>query len=699
MNRDWLMQTQPETRGRAAALLTWYPHLVVDAHEMGSLDTYLFDPPREPLNINLAPSVMDWRRKMSGDQAAAFNVYGWSYYTQEWYDEWYPGYTNAWTSLIGAAALLYEQAGVNGDAVTRPTGYVFTYRQAVHQNVVSTFANLETLRANRRGIIADFLADKQWAVSGEGPFHETFLFPPSTDRSRRQRLLHLLDLHGIEYEIAREPVEAEDVVDIWGEHSESIMLPAGTAVVSSAQPHRRLMHAVLGFDPHLTDEFLQKERHDLENGLGTRMYDAGAWNLPMAYGLETYMAGRVGAVNPIEGDGPGPRAGVQRRGAFGYLIPIDDSDVYRAMARLFAKDCKARVGRKPFTHSGRKFIRGAILLRNNENPARLQQILHEATSDLGVEVIAVNTALSDEGPDLGGRSFVLLHQPRVAIASQWPTSTSSFGSSWYMLDHRIGLRASPINIQRLGRMDLRKYNVLIIPSAYNLRGVLGDGGTRRLRTWIEGGGTLIAIGGSASSFANESGGLSSVRLRRDVLDELDVYEEYVKREMAARKVTVDPEAVWANGMPVAEEKEEEGHAPRGDLDALKRADAWARTFAPRGTIVAGTLNEQHWLTFGLGDRLPLLVSGSSTFMAKPPAAAPVRMADVDHLRMSGLLWPEARPRLAHSAYATVERLGNGQVILFAHEPFHRAYWEGTGRLLLNAVILGPGMGTSQPLPW
>ena len=55
--------------------------------------------------------------------------------------------------------------------------------------------------------------------------------------------------------------------------------------------------------------------------------------------------------------------------------------------------------------------------------------------------------------------------------------------------------------------------------------------------------------------------------------------------------------------------------------------------------------------------------------------------------------------MARTAYATVERLGNGQVILFAQEPFYRGYWEGTGRLLLNAVILGPGMGTSQPLPW
>ena len=86
-------------------------------------------------------------------------------------------------------------------------------------------------------------------------------------------------------------------------------------------------------------------------------------------------------------------------------------------------------------------------------------------------------------------------------------------------------------------------------------------------------------------------------------------------------------------------------------------------------------------------------------MSRHPVATPVRLADVDQLRLSGLFWPEVRQRLANTAYATVERVGRGQVILIAGDPFFRGYYEGSGRLLLNAVILGPGMGTSQPVPW
>lgn len=168
LNRDWLPQVHPETRGRAAAILEWNPHLVVDSHEMGALDTYLFDPPREPLNPFLSEANLNWRRRFSAEQARAFDRHGWSYYTREWYEEWYPGYTNAWSSLLGAVGVLYEQAGVNAAAIKQASGYVLTYREAVHHQLTSSLANLETLRANRREILRDYLADRRRAVSDEG---------------------------------------------------------------------------------------------------------------------------------------------------------------------------------------------------------------------------------------------------------------------------------------------------------------------------------------------------------------------------------------------------------------------------------------------------------------------------------------------------------------------------------------------------
>ncbi len=38
LNRDWLPQVHPETRGRAAVIRSWNPHLIVDSHDRGEDD-------------------------------------------------------------------------------------------------------------------------------------------------------------------------------------------------------------------------------------------------------------------------------------------------------------------------------------------------------------------------------------------------------------------------------------------------------------------------------------------------------------------------------------------------------------------------------------------------------------------------------------------------------------------------------------
>src|SRR6056300_55057 len=53
LNRDWLYLTQPETRGRVALINEWRPQILVDGHEMGSQDTFMTGPPREPINKNI----------------------------------------------------------------------------------------------------------------------------------------------------------------------------------------------------------------------------------------------------------------------------------------------------------------------------------------------------------------------------------------------------------------------------------------------------------------------------------------------------------------------------------------------------------------------------------------------------------------------------------------------------------------------
>ena len=60
LNRDWVYLTQPETQGRVALINQWKPQILVDAHEMGSQDTFMTGPAREPINKNVDYDLIKW---------------------------------------------------------------------------------------------------------------------------------------------------------------------------------------------------------------------------------------------------------------------------------------------------------------------------------------------------------------------------------------------------------------------------------------------------------------------------------------------------------------------------------------------------------------------------------------------------------------------------------------------------------------
>ena len=78
---------------------------------------------------------------------------------------------------------------------------------------------------------------------------------------------------------------------------------------------------------------------------------------------------------------------------------------------------------------------------------------------------------------------------------------------------------------------------------------------------------------------------------------------------------------------------------------------------------------------------------------------PARLAPADRLRLSGLMWEEARARWAETVYVARDGYGSGQTIVFAGPPNFRGYYHGSERLLLNALFLGPGFGTAARVGW
>jgi hypothetical protein len=134
LNRDWFLQSHPETRARAGYFVRWWPHVAVDLHEMGSNSTYFFAPPMEPINKNVPASVLEWWEIFASANAEAFDAYGQPYFRREGYDEFYPGYGVSWPILSGAIGMTYEEASSSGGAIRRTDGTVLTLADAARNH-------------------------------------------------------------------------------------------------------------------------------------------------------------------------------------------------------------------------------------------------------------------------------------------------------------------------------------------------------------------------------------------------------------------------------------------------------------------------------------------------------------------------------------------------------------------------------------
>ncbi len=750
LNRDWILGVHPETRGRLEAVGNWRPMLMVDGHEMGSQDTYLFSPGREPLNPFFPERRWHWASIFASDQARAFDVYGWPYYHGEWNEEWYPGYSS-WAGFRGAIFILYEQPRIAEDAVRKPSGELVTYRESVHHQVASTMANMNTLHRNGTRLLEEFLEERRKVTGSQSPFAEGyFAVLASANRGRMKAFEDLMALQGVDVYRTSEKLTVNGAVGQLGRTKDGAVIPAGSLLIPRRQPEAHLVAALLDFDPRMKPETLRREREELLLKGRSRMYDITAWNITMLYGLEAYaVPGPLpGSAEALAGVEAVELAAVSRTDeTVAWVVDGADDRSVAAAARLMERGVQVRVADKAFSFNGQKFTRGSVLVTLNDNEVfdgDLVSVVGEVTGRLELAVQPVTTGLGQgELPDMGGRHFRLLNQPAVALLTRGRTGSTDFGSIWHALDHTLGIRHSQLDEESAGYSDLRRYNVIVMASRYS---DLPKGLAESLARWVKNGGTLIAIGGSAALLAKEESGVSQVRQLPDVLEKLDGYELAIYREWKGRN---DPppaeDAVWSHTAPVSIDYPwpARGGKPAPPLPELEKQDKWQRLFMPGGAFLASRVDPEHWLTMGCGDILPVLagrgVSNLPVLMAADGVAAPVRFGvyspandgpsegkgsksrkqDTEgkegeeavkavprtgwaalppgqelRLRMSGLLWPEAAYRLANAAWVTRERSGRGQVILFASSPTFRGASLGTGRVLMNAIVYGAGFGAS-----
>jgi hypothetical protein len=651
MNRDWFAQSQPETRGRLKIALDYYPHVVVDLHEMSGDSTYYFAPPADPLNPLITGDQIRWLETFGRANAARFDERGFPYFIREVYDSFYPGYGESWPIFNGAIGMTYEQASARGLVFERDDKTLLTYRRGVVQHFNAAITTAYTAAVNRERLLRDYLNYRRSAVAeGEKSPSREYVLLPGNDAAMAGRLARILVGQGIEVRQASEPFKIG-----------TREVAAGAYLVSAAQPTGRLVRNLL--DSHIPqpEAFVKEQDRRRKKRLSDQIYDVTAWSLPLLFDVDVVTSAQplsprstpVALPDTTAAAAPLPQARVA------YLLRWG-SETPAAVNALLAAGIKVHQASRTFGIGTTEYPVGTAIVRVAELAAGQREQLGAIAARHGVPVVPLDSGWVDRGISLGSGDVATLKTPRVVLA--WDTPTSSLSAGWtrYVLERRFGFRVSTVRVSTMGRLDLDKVDVIVLPQG-NYGSALGDDAVRRLREWVRGGGTLVTLGEASRWAAGEKVNLLETRTE------------------------------LRNGKPDVEEKDAKPSPPPTPFDYEKAIqpdrERPENTF---GAIVRVGLDLEHWLASGTDGEVQTIVEGTRVF-------TPIKLdkgrnvgvyAAKDRLVAGGLAWDEAQTQLAQKAFLIHQPLGQGHVIAFAEEPNYRAFTEATQLLFANAVLLG-----------
>ena len=678
LNRDWAWATQPETRARLATWARWNPHVHVDFHEMSFNSTYFFFPAADPINPAYPEHTRDWGRRFGEGNAAAFDARGWTYYTAEAFDLFYPGYGDSWPSLVGAIGMTYEQAGHSraGLAVERDDGVLLTLRDRAQHHRVAGHATLRTVADGRRELLEGFAGfHRDIADGGE------ILLVPGEDPGRADELVAMLLEQGIAVDRAARSFDAG--TSPHNGFASRRAFPAGTYRVRTRQARGRLAATLLEAETELN---------------ATYSYDVSAWSLPYAFGVEAHTVGRApdaawspaavperlmggGASSGWTGVGAslarpafagetrafaaaaheGPDAPPAAAGTIGYLVAPGIA-AWRGVARLLSAGGRAIALDEPFEAAGRRWPAGAFWI-----PAFANDGLERRLAEAGLEALAVpvRSGATPSGNDLGTDEAYPLALPRIALLSGEGASPTSLGAHWFFLETTLAVPFDQLPIDALDAGTLATYDVLVVPDLSGAGGRALGGAEEALDAWLRAGGTLVAVAGGAEAAA----GLAGVTLADDEEDG-------------------------------AEDDEEDGEEEEPELERAllgreaRELERWEQSIP--GTIFQLTLDPAHPLAFGAGapatadgpaDRLFVLHTGETAFVPDE-AFESAAYFPADLRETSGVVSPENLEALRQRAWLVSAGVGAGKVILFADDPLFRHFWFAAFQPYANAVLLG-----------
>ena len=668
MNRDWFIMTQPETRGRIAAIQEWFPVAFVDAHEMGSDQTYYFAPEAIPYNPHLAADQRANLELFGRTNAQWFDRFGMDYFTREIFDAFYPGYGASWPSYFGSIAMTYEQSSARGLVIKKYFGREMTFADTVRGHFVTSLGTAQTVAENREKFLRDFYNYQRSAINeGANESIRSYIVPTQRDQAGADKLAGLLVQQGVDVGVATESFRACGNT-----------YAAGSYVINLAQPAKRLVRTLLDANVEMDADFLREQERRRDKGLPDEIYDVTAWSLPLMMNVRTDACGRAVTAGMQAASPELVRPGEVSGGiaTVAYLVPWGDASAIRFLANALRAGVELKSTDKAFTHQGRRYPSGTVIIDVADNDETVHSFIATLAAVSGADVVAVDDSWVTDGPNFGSDNVEVFVAPRVAIAWDNPTSAYSAGNTRFVIERQFDYPVTAIRTDRIATADLRGFDVLILPETWGdgYTGVLGEAGAANLKDWVNKGGVLISVGSANRWLADANVDLLSIR-----------------RENAVREAEEDGKKSGGNS-------EDEEQEPTVEGTYLTSAEEYEAAIEPEtkdpdsigGVLARADVDEDHWLGAGVASTINVLVRGSDVYtpIRLDSGTNVARFRSAEDLLASGYIWEENRKQLAFKPFAVVQNAGAGFIVAFTQDPNVRAYLDGLNVIFANAIFRG-----------
>ena len=639
LNRDWAWQVQVESQARLKVYQQWMPQLHLDFHEQGIDQPFYMAPAAEPLHEQLTPFQHEFQDIFGRNTAKYFDEAGRFYFTKERFDLLYPSYGDTYPMYNGAIGMTIEQGGGGragrggynsvGDTVT------LSYRIAGHYTAAMSAA--EVTSQNSQRLLEEFETYFKNNTTKPTGKYKSFVIKGDSNPAQVAKLLELMDKNGIKYG------RADNRSGLKGfEYQSGTSVSFSTSdqdiVINAYQPKSVLTQVL--FEPHPT----------LNDSI---TYDITSWAMPYAYGIKAYaLEGRLDASGVYTK--PVFTANQAGKTPVAYVSAWQGTRDAAFLAELLKAGVRVKYPEFSFEIEGKKFPAGSLIITKggNEYVANFDAKVTAAANKHGITLQTTQSGYVDKGKDFGSPNIRVIKAPKVALVGGAGTSSLSYGEIWHFFEKDLNYPLSNLDLADLGRIDLSKYNVLIMPASFG--GAVNEATQKKLAEWVRAGGKLIAFDNSINLFANKEG---------FALKNFDTEDEKKAAEKAAEAL--------AKGERIA---------PYVDSERLEISGGVA------GAIYEVKMDETHPLGYGTGGKFYTLKNNSTRF-ALLSGGVNAGIITANNSYRSGYIGYKIKSQMAQSLAIGLENQGRGEIIYFVDNPIFRGFWESGKLVLSNAIFM------------